>query len=154
MMKSLIRILFLVVILLIPALAFAQDAAQQQSWWQALLVLVTEVGAAFAVPILTALLYVLSRRWKLGIEMDTVEWAVSKAAGYGEQKAKQALRDGTPLKGSEIMKLALEQGNTLLVKKGLASKWGGQLADLIEAKLGEEELSRLDKDSKTEEVFQ
>lgn len=134
--------LFLVVCLL-PSIALAAEAAAPaapSSGWQAVLSFIVQAVAIIVAPILTALGYVGVKRLGLSIERETVEWVVTKAVGYGEQTARKALKAGTPMEGPAILKEALKQGDDLLVKKGLAKKWGSSLETLIEAKLGERKL--------------
>lgn len=122
----------------------ADEASQPetQAWWKAITVFLIEVSTALALPILIVLALLANQKWKLGLETATIEWAVSKAVGYGEQKAKVALKAGKPMDGPDILKAALEHGTELLVTKGLVSKWGDKLANLVEAKLGEQEAAK------------
>lgn len=134
----------------------SEDGAKQsdqttQAWWKAVLVFFIELSKALLVPILVVLGWVANKKWKLGLERETIEWVVSKAAGFGEQKAKVALKAGKPMQGPKILEEALKHGESLLITKGLADKWGDKLADLIEAKLGEQELAKKDAPSKTAE---
>jgi hypothetical protein len=114
-----------------------EKSEDTQAWWQGLLVTVIEGVVAIALPILSILGMALARKWKLKIEQDKLDWVLSKAIGFGEQKAKTALKDGKPMAGPEIAKIAVEQGSKLLEQYQLPKKLGDYLADLIEAKLGE-----------------
>lgn len=121
-----------------PAGEAAETPAKDtQKWWQGLAVTAIEGVVAIALPILSVLLMSLIRKWNLKIEQDKVDWALTKAVGFAEQKAKVALKDGKPMEGPELAKIAVDYGTKLLEKYKLASKFGGWLADGIEAKLGE-----------------
>lgn len=124
-----------------PEKAAEAPAQDTQKWWQGLLVTAIEAVAAIVTPILSILLIVLLKKWNLKIEQDRVDWALSKAIGFAEQKAKVALKDGKPMEGPEIAKIAVEHGTKLLEQHKLASKFGDWLADGIEAKLGENVLA-------------
>ncbi len=137
-----------------PAEGVSEGAAKEgetQAWWKAITVFLIEVSTALALPLLIVLAMVANKKWKLGLERDTIEWVVSKAVGFGEQKAKVALKDGKPMEGPKILEAALGHGTSLLVTKGLAAKWGDKLADLIEAKLGEQEAASAAPKPKTAE---
>lgn len=124
---------------------------EKQKWWQAVLSALVDVVVGLGTPILILLISRGLKKLGLNAERDTVEWIVTKAVGYGEQRAKIALKDGKPMEGPAILIEALGHGKELLVKKGLLNKWGSSLADLIEAKLGEEEAKSPNKTSKTAE---
>jgi len=121
--------------------ASQEVSGDTQKWWQGLLVTVIEGVAAIAFPILSLLLMALAHKWKLKIEQEKIDWVLSKAIGFGEQKAKVALKDGKPMSGPEIAKIAVEHGSKLLDQYKLPKKLGDYLADLIEAKLGEKVVS-------------
>lgn len=120
----------------------SSSSQEVQKWWQGLLVIIIQAVAAIVTPVLGVLLMILVRKWQLKIEQDKVEWIVSKAVGFGEQKAKQALNAGKPMEGPEIAKVAVEQGGKLLQQYKLPKKLGDYLADLVEAKLGEKLLDQ------------
>jgi len=113
----------------------AQPAATGQKWWQGLLLIIIEGLIAIIVPILSVLLMGLVRKWNLKIEQDKINWVLDKAVGYGEQYAKNKLKAGQSVTGPEIAKIALEHGTKLATT--YAPKLGAYLAELIEAKLGE-----------------
>ncbi len=115
---------------------------EKQKWWQSLLVFFIKLLDLILEPILIAFGYVFTRKFGFKVERETLEWIVDKATGFAEQKAKAALKAGSPMAGPDILKLALEQGNQYLVEKGLMKKWGNRLGDLIESKLGEVELKK------------
>jgi len=131
--------------------AESDTGGEKQAWWQAVVVFLIEASKALLVPILIVLGVIANKKWKLGLETSTIEWIVSKSVGFGEQKAKGALRDGKPMEGPAILKAALEHGEALLIKKGMIGKWGDKLADLIEAKLGEQEAAKAEAVPKTAE---
>ena len=120
----------------------AATTAETQAWWQGILVLVIQFVAAVATPVLSMLLIMGLRKWNIKLEQDKVEWALGKAVGYGEQAAKKALKDGKPLEGPAVMKIAVEQGDKLLKQYKVDKKVIAYLEDLIEAKLGEKELEK------------
>jgi hypothetical protein len=117
-----------------PAVTETQDT---QKWWQGVLVTVIEAAIAIVTPVLSVLIMLLIRKWKLKIEQDKVDWILSKAVGAGEQYVKGKLKDGKPVDGPEAARIALELGNKLLEQYKLPSKLGTYLSELIEAKLGE-----------------
>jgi len=120
--------------------AFAQvqpPVVDTQQWWQNLLVQIISFVAAVATPVLSVLAISLLRKWGVKLEREKVEWIASKAIGYGEQKAKNALKDGKPLEGPEIMKMALHQAAQLAEGYKADKKLAAYLENLIEAKLGE-----------------
>lgn len=126
------------VALLIPFAVYAQAVAptvDTQMWWQNLLVLIITSVVTIATPIISVLIMVLVKKWNLKIEQEKVDWIVTKAVGYGEQYAKNKLKDGKLVEGPEIAKVALEYGTKLGAM--YAPKLGSYLAELIEAKLGE-----------------
>lgn len=117
-----------------PAATIA-TAATGQKWWQNLLMLIISAVLTIATPILSVLAMALIKKWNLKIEQSKVDWVLEKAIGAGEQYAKNRLKAGQPVEGSEIKKVALEHANTLAAK--YAPKLGSYLSDLIEAKLGQ-----------------
>jgi hypothetical protein len=127
----------IVVVKEVPATKEATKDGSKQSWWQGTLVFLIEQLTKIIIPILGVLLMLLVRKWQLKVEQDQVDWIVTKAVGFGEQKAKVALKAGTPLDAPETLKFALEHGSALLNQYKLPAKLGEYLADLIEAKLGE-----------------
>lgn len=121
-------------------LALAQDKTQDtQALWQAVLVTVLTGVFAIAAPIVSTLVITLLRKWNVKVEQDKVDWVVNKAIGYGEQWAKNKMKDGKPVTGPEVAKEALQYGNKLAAV--YAPKLGGYLAELIEAKLGQQTLA-------------
>jgi hypothetical protein len=133
-----------------PAAA-PKKTAETQAWWQAVLVFVIDLSKALIVPILIVLGIAANKKWKLGLEIETLEWIANKSVGYGEQLAKKALKDGEPMAGPKILDTSLSYGRDLLITKGLAGTWGNKLAGLIEAKLGEQELAKKEATPKTAE---
>lgn len=132
--------LLVLVILMIAGAAFGQtpaESVEMQKWWQNLLVIIISGVFAIVTPVISALVMAAIRKWHLKVEQEQVDWILGKAVGFGEQKLKTLLKDGKPVDGSEIAKAALEEGNKLLQKYGLAKKFGDWLAAGIEAKLGE-----------------
>ena len=106
-----------------------------------MIVIVIEATVAIFGPILSLLLMLLMRKFKINVEHETVDKILSKVIGFGEQKAKQALKDGKPLSGPEVAQLALQQAEYLAVKSKLP-KWATEkLSELIESKLGESKLN-------------
>ena len=108
-----------------------------QAWWMNLILMIISFIASIAVPVISYLIIVLLRRWNVKIEQDKIDWILQKTVGYAEQKAKVALKDGKPMSGPEVLKVALDQGNKFLTKYALDKKFSSWLTDLIEAKLGE-----------------
>jgi|GEM_PF-3745620 len=128
-------------VLLTASTAFAAEVVQQQ-WWQALIVDLMQIFVAIAVPVLSTLAVVLARRWKLNLEFDKVNAIALKAAGWAEQKAYKALKEGQPQTSSaEKLDMALEFAKELTTKYGLSAKATEKLQDLIEAGLGEQKVS-------------
>lgn len=115
----------------------AAETQDTQKWWQGILVTVIEAVLAIVTPILSILIMLLVKKWKLKIEQDKVDWVLSKGLGAGEQYIKGKLKAGLPVEGPEVAKIALDLTNKLAVQYQLPSKLGNYFADLIEAKLGE-----------------
>lgn len=118
----------------------AAKSGESQSWWQLLLTFLIKLLDLIIEPVLIAFGYVLTRKFGIKVERDSIEWIVSKAVGFGEQAAKNALKAGKPYAGPEILSIAVKYGDALLIQTGLMKKWGGKLDALIEAKLGEIEV--------------
>jgi hypothetical protein len=117
------------------------DDGEKQKFWQGLLLTILQAVFAAASPILVVLLGWVAHKFKLKIEMDKLQWVVDQAVGLGEQKLRVALKDGKEPDYEGVKAQAVGLGKDLLLKKGLAKKWGGMLGDLVEAKLG---LSKLE----------
>lgn len=116
-------------------------AATTQDWWQVLLADLLQAFVVIAVPVISTLVAVLLRRWKINLEADQVEKVAAKAAGWAEQKALSALKEGKPkTSAAEKMDLALNFGNELVEKYGLKRAAAEKLQDLIEAELGKKKL--------------
>lgn len=121
--------------------AFAAEAVQQQ-WWQALIANLLEVIIAIFVPVLSTLFVVLARRWKINLEFDQVNSIAVKAAGWAEQKAASALKEGKPQTPSaEKLQWALDFAKEMTDKYKLPTKATEKLQDLIEAGLGEKKVA-------------
>jgi len=108
---------------------------ETQSWWQHLLVTIISTVGAIAVPVLSLLLVILLKRWNIKIELDKVQAIAKAAKDFGEQKARSALKDGKPLAGPEVAKIALEKGREMALGK-LAGWATAQLENYIEAQCG------------------
>lgn len=118
----------------------SEPTSEKQSFWQGILLTILQAVFAVASPILVVLLGGLLRKMKLNVDKEKLEWAVGKAVGFGEQKLRSALKDGKDPDYAGVKKQAVELGDKLLLKQGLAKKWGGMLGDLIEGKLGQSKL--------------
>jgi uncharacterized membrane protein len=135
-----IPVVTVIALLLIPAVALAADEVQQV-WWQVLVGELLKVFVLIAVPVLSTLVAVLLRRWGVKIETEQVEKLASAAAGWAEQKALEALKDGKPkTSGADKMKLAIDFANGAVEQYGLKKKAIGKLQELIEAQLGKEQV--------------
>jgi hypothetical protein len=120
-----------------PALVATVSAEPTgQKWWQNLLLIVISGILTIATPILSVLAMSLLKKWNIKVEQQKVDWVLEKAIGYGDQFAKNKLKAGQPVTGPEIMKVALEHGDKLAVQ--YAPHLGAYLAELIEAKLGQQ----------------
>ena len=137
-MKALGIVLGVITTTLFSAIAYAAEAVgQTQTWWQNLLVTVITAVLTIAVPIISVLLMALVRKYNLKVEQSKIDWVLEKVTGYGEQWVKNKLKDGSPVTGPEILKVSLEYGSKLLQKYNLADRFGDFLAEMIEAKLGQ-----------------
>lgn len=118
-------------------------AATTQDWWQVLLADLLQAFVVIAVPVISTLVAVLLRRWKINLEADQVEKVAAKAAGWAEQKALSALKEGKPkTSAAEKMSLALDFGNEMVDKYKLKSSAVSKLEHLIEAHLGSKKLEK------------
>lgn len=134
------KILTFLALMLVSTTALAADVVQQ-AWWQVLIADLLQVFVAIAVPVLSTLVVVLARRWKMNLEFDKVNAIALKAAGWAEQKAYKALREGQPQSSSaEKLDTALEFAKDLANKYKLPAKATEKLEDLIEAALGEKKV--------------
>jgi hypothetical protein len=130
----------LIAVLLLPVLALAADEVQQV-WWQVLVSELLKVFVIIAVPVLSTLVAVLLKRWGVKIETEQVEKLAAAAAGWAEQKALEALKEGKPKSsGAEKMKTALDFAEKMVDQYGLKKKAIGKLSELIEAHLGKEQV--------------
>lgn len=120
----------------------ATPASQEtQSWWQVLVSELISLIVIIFVPVLSTLVATLLRRWKINIEFDQVNSIAKKAAGWAEQKADSALKEGcVKTAGADKMKLAMNFANELADKYKLPAKATDKLQDLIEASLGREKI--------------
>lgn len=135
-----ISVVTFLLVLLLPALALAADEVQQQ-WWQTMLAELLKVFVLIAVPVLSTLVGVLLRRWGVKVQTEQIEKLASAAAGWAEQKALEALKDGKPkTSGADKMKLAIDFANGAVEQYGLKKKAIGKLQELIEAQLGKEQV--------------
>ena len=117
-----------------PAVSAQGDSGQK--WWQNLLVTIITAMLTVATPIITVLIMALIKKWNLKIEQDKIDWVLEKAKGYAEQYAKNKLKDGQPVTGPEVAKVAVEYGSKLAAM--YSPKLADYLAELIEAKLGQD----------------
>jgi len=137
---KLIAALTAIMLLMLPVLALAADQVQQV-WWQVLVSELLKVFVIIAVPVLSTLVAVLLRRWGVKIETEQVEKLAAAAAGWAEQKALEALKEGKPKSsGAEKMKTALDFAEKMVDQYGLKKKAIGKLSELIEAHLGKEQV--------------
>lgn len=114
----------------------------KQKWWQGILVTVIEAVLAIATPVLVILITGLLRKMKLNVEKEKVAWAVEQGRGFGEQQIKLALKDGKTPDYEGVKKKSVELSHSILIEGGLAAKWGHMLGDLLEAKLGMDEIDK------------
>lgn len=120
------------------ATATAQ-APEKQDWWQVLLAELLKLFLVIFVPVLSTLIVSLLKRWKINVEFEQVNSIATKAAGWAEQKALSALKEGKEkTSGAEKMKLALDFANGLANQYKLSAKATEKLQDLIESALGQE----------------
>lgn len=133
------RALFFVgFVLLTPSVALAAD---QQQWWQVLLSELIKLAMLVVVPVLSTLASVLMHRWGLKVQTEQIEKLAAAAAGWAEQKAAKALKEGAPkARGAQKMKDALVFARENLAKYGLTKKAISKLEHLIEAHLGKEKI--------------
>jgi hypothetical protein len=135
-----IPVMTAIMLLLIPAIALAADTVQQV-WWQVMLGELLKVFVLIAIPVLSTLIAVLLRRWGVKIETEQIEKLAAAAAGWAEQKALEALKDGKPKTGgADKMKLAIDFANGAVEQYGLKKKAIGKLQELIESHLGKEQI--------------
>lgn len=114
---------------------------EKQEWWQVLLAELLKVFLVIFVPVLSTLIVSLLKRWKINVEYQQVNDIASKAAGWAEQKALAALKEGKEKTGgAEKMKLALDFANGLANQYKLSAKATEKLQDLIESALGQEQI--------------
>lgn len=114
-------------------------APEQQGWWQVLLAELLKLFLVIFVPVLSTLIVSLLKRWKINVEFEQVNSIATKAAGWAEQKALSALKEGKEkTSGAEKMKLALDFANGLANQYKLSAKATEKLQDLIESALGQE----------------
>jgi len=112
-----------------------------QSWWMVLLAELLKAFTAIFVPVISFFVVTLLRRWKIKLEHEQVEKIAVSAAGWAEQKALVALKDGgKQTAGGEKMKMALDFANGLASQYKLKSKATTQLEALIESGLGAKKL--------------
>lgn len=135
-----------IMMLMFSAIAFAAPAVPveivaQQVWWQTLLSELLKVFVLIAVPVLTALIVILLKRGGMKIDSEQIEKLAGAAAGWAEQKALEALKDGKPkTSGADKMKLAIDFANGAVGQYGLKKKAIGKLQELIESHLGKEQI--------------
>jgi hypothetical protein len=121
-----------------PAAAEA-PAPEKQEWWQVLLAELLKLFLVIFVPVLSTLIVSLLKRWKINVEFEQVNSIAAKAAGWAEQKALSALKEGKEkTSGADKMKLALDFANGLANQYKLSAKATEKLQDLIESALGQE----------------
>jgi len=114
---------------------------EKQGWWQVALAELLNLFLVIFVPVLSTLIVTLLRRWKINVEFEQVNSIAVKAAGWAEQKALVALKEGmgkTP--GGDKMKLALDFANGLADQYKLSAKATAKLQELIESSLGQEKM--------------
>lgn len=118
-----------------------QPASDKQEWWQALLVEALKLFMTILVPILGVLSTTLLRRWKIDIELQQVQKIAKAAAGWAEQKALAALKDGKEkMAGAQKMKIAMDFAVGLVKQYKLPTKAVETLSDMIESHLGREKV--------------
>jgi hypothetical protein len=114
---------------------------EKQVWWQVLLAELLKLFLVIFVPVLSTLIVTLLRRWKINVEFEQVNSIATKAAGWAEQKALSALKEGKEkTAGADKMKLALDFANGLANQYKLSAKATEKLQDLIESSLGQEKV--------------
>ncbi len=119
----------------------AEVKAEQQQWWQVLLAELLKLFLVIFVPVLSTVIVSLLKRWKINVEFEQVNSIATKAAGWAEQKALAALKEGKEkTAGAEKMKLALDFANGLAAQYKLSAKATEKLQDLIESALGQEKV--------------
>jgi hypothetical protein len=124
-----------------PAEVAKPAAPEKQEWWQVLLAELLKIFLVIFVPVLSTLIVSLLRRWKINVEFAQVNDIATKAAGWAEQKALSALKEGKEkTSGGDKMKLALDFANGLANQYKLSSKATEKLQDLIESALGQEKV--------------
>lgn len=129
---------FTLIFAMFPVVALAETVVETQQWWQNLLVQIISFVAAVAAPVLSVLAVSLLRKWGVQMDREKLEWIAEKAIGYGEQKAKSALKHGSPLEGPEVLKLALVQADIMVKTFKADKKLALYLEGLIEAALGQQ----------------
>lgn len=114
---------------------------EKQVWWQVLLAELLKLFLVIFVPVLSTLIVTLLRRWKINVEFEQVNSIATKAAGWAEQKALAALKEGKEKTGgAEKMKMALDFANGMANQYKLSAKATEKLQDLIESSLGQEKV--------------
>lgn len=114
---------------------------EKQVWWQVLLAELLKLFLVIFVPVLSTLIVSLLKRWKINVEFEQVNSIATKAAGWAEQKALAALKEGKEkTAGADKMKLALDFANGLANQYKLSAKATEKLQDLIESALGQEKV--------------
>lgn len=139
-MKATQAILWFVVVVFYPIVALAKGEAEQ-SWWHVLVLEFIKVSLAIAVPVLSTLAAVLLQRWRIKIEAEQVEKLARGAAGFAEEKAAQAFKEGKPRSsGAEKMATAIQWSHQMAGQYG-AKRWTiERLTNLIEAELGQKKV--------------
>lgn len=124
-----------------PAAEVKAAEPEKQVWWQVLLAELLKLFLVIFVPVLSTVIVSLLRRWKINVEFDQVNSIATKAAGWAEQKALAALKEGNEKTGgAEKMKMALDFANGLANQYKLSAKATEKLQDLIESALGQEKV--------------
>jgi len=124
-----------------PAAEVKPAEPEKQQWWQVLLAELLKLFLVIFVPVLSTVIVSLLKRWKIGVEFEQVHSIATKAAGWAEQKALTALKDGAEkTSGGEKMKMALDFANGLANQYKLSAKATAKLQDLIESALGQEKV--------------
>lgn len=114
-----------------------------QSVWQNILMTIITSILTVVVPVLSYLIMLLLKKIGLKVEQEKIDWILDKSTGFGDQYAKNMLKDGKPVSGPEIARVAANYGNKLA--KIYAPKLTTYIEELIEARLGQVQNKPLNK---------
>jgi len=119
----------------------AEPTQEKQEWWQVLLAELLKLFLVIAVPVLSTVVTSLLKRWNINVQQDQVQKIATTAAGWAEQKALAALKEGKDrTSGADKMKMALDFANGLADQYKLKAQLTAKLQDLIESALGQEKI--------------